>query len=300
MTEILLAIKKIPVFINLNSGSAKHLLPILKRFREVSIQPITPATLPDLIKAEIAAGEDRVIICGGDGTLALAANHLAGSNTALAVLPGGTLNHFAHYLGIPTDVKQALSIALHSQAMDTVDVGCVNNRLFLNTSSVGTYVRFVRTRDYLERYMGYRSASVLAAIRRLVRLRSSRLFFNAEKVRTPLAFIGLRERELSFPSLGKELEQGAHGLHVIILKVETRWEMIRLMFNIIVRGLDPLQKARKVDSRMLESVEIDNHYRKRSIYVALDGELTLQNTPLKYHYIKNGLKVVIPPEIKPL
>lgn len=292
--EIFVSIKKIPIFVNPHSGSAQRLIPILKRYREVAIQPISPSTLPELVQAEIAAGEDRVIVCGGDGTLSLAAQHLAGTPSALAIIPGGTLNHFATYLGIPTDPHQALALALKSNHFAAVDVGYVNKRLFLNTSSVGSYVRFVRTRDYLERYMSYLPASILAGGRRLLRLRSSRLFFNTVKIRTPLAFIGVRERELSFPSLGKELEQGQHGLHVIIVKVETRWEMIRLAFNAIIRGISPLQKAKQLESRIVEQIEIDNHHRKRGIYVALDGELTLQKTPLQYSYVKDALRVVLP------
>lgn len=291
--EVFVSIKKTPVFINPHSGSAQRLMPILKRYREVALQPITPNTLPQLIKAEIALGERRVIVCGGDGTLALAANYLVGTDTALAIIPGGTLNHFASYVGIPDDPERALEMALYSPNRTKIDVGLVNKHLFLNTSSVGAYVHFVRTRDYLERSMSYLSASILAAMKRLIKLRSAKLYFNSVKVRTPLAFVGVRERDLVFPALGKEVPNGRKGLHVIIIKTENRWDMIRLVFNAVMRGIDPLQKARKVDSRMVESIEIDNHSRKHSIYVALDGELTLQKTPLKYSYIKEGLSVVV-------
>lgn len=296
LDHVLPAIHKTPVFINPKSGSAERIIKILENYREVGIQPITPKTLPQLLKAEIDAGYDRVIVCGGDGTLALAAHHVAKTKTALAVLPGGTLNHFAQHLGLPTDIEAALEIALKSPNITEVDVGYVNNRLFLNTSSVGNYVRFVRTRDYLERYTGYLTASVVAGVRRLIRLRSSRLYFEGEKVRSPLAFIGVKERELSFPALGQKLEEGEHGLHVIVVRAESRWEMIRLTFNAMIGGIDPLKKAKQVDSYMVEEIEIDNHHTKKSIYVALDGEITLQKTPLHYYYARNALKVVLPPD----
>ncbi len=292
--DIIPAIQKVPVFINPKSGSAERIMKVLEQHREVAIQLIKPSTLPKLIQVEIEAGCDRVIVCGGDGTLALAANQVARTQTALAVLPGGTLNHFAQHLGLPLDIHQALDIALHSQRTDYVDVGYVNNRLFLNTSSVGNYVRFVRTRDHLERYMGYVPASILAAIRRLIRLRSSRLFFEGERIKSPLAFIGVKERELSFPALGQKIEEGEQGLHIIIIHTESRWEAIRLVFHALIRGVDPLKKARKIDSFMVEEIEIDNYHTKRGIYVALDGEISLLTTPLNYHYASNALKVVLP------
>ena len=105
-----------------------------------------------------------MVVAGGDGTLASAAAVLAGTGTALAVLPGGTLNHFARDHGIPTELDEALELATAGREAE-VDVGYVNDLLFLNTSSVGAYVQFVELRDRLERHLGYRTASILAGLR---------------------------------------------------------------------------------------------------------------------------------------
>lgn len=284
----------IPAFINLGSGSANIVLKHLQADKRLRVYEILPKDLPDALEKEVKAGTTRVLICGGDGTLALAASKLVNTNTAMAVLPGGTLNHFAGNLGIPTDVAAAVEIAVNSQNLQAVDVGYVNDQLFLNTSSVGAYVRFVRTREHLEKRMSYRLASVLAGLRRLLRLRSSRLFIDGVKIRSPLAFIGVRERELSFPALGQERSDGQHGLHMIVITVSGRMEMLWLAFNAMFRGIDPLQKAKQVENRMVESVEVDNIYRKRGLYVAVDGELTLQKTPLRYRYERDALLVVTP------
>src|SRR4029079_10564428 len=84
----------------------------------------------------------------------------------LAILPGGTLNHFARDLGVSTEADEALELAVAGQSRG-VDIGMVNGRVFLNTSSVGAYVRFVRIRERLERRFGYRIASAIAALRLL-------------------------------------------------------------------------------------------------------------------------------------
>ena len=59
------------------------------------------------IQIAIHSGADRVVVAGGDGTVAKAASVLVGKKTALAVVPGGTLNHFAKDHGIPTDQNEA-------------------------------------------------------------------------------------------------------------------------------------------------------------------------------------------------
>ena len=284
---------RLPVLINPHSGSAALLLPYLQQQPCLQVYAVNAVELQTQLRTEMAKGTKRVLICGGDGTLSLAASVLVGSQTEMAILAGGTLNHFVDNLGLPTSVEAALQIALHSSHTTQVDVGYVNDRLFLNTSSVGAYVRFVRTREHLERYMSYRMASMVAGLRRLMRLRAARLYINGVKLRSPLAFIGVRERELSYPVLGQAVDKGQHGLHVIIVKTKNRWTVLTLAFNAIFRGISPLEKAKQVDNRIVDSITIDNHYRKQGIYVALDGEIALLRTPLHYRYERDVLKVVV-------
>ena len=61
-------------------------------------------------KAVAERGDKLVVVGGGDGTISAAASALAGSKTALGILPLGTLNHFARDLGIPTELDEAAKL----------------------------------------------------------------------------------------------------------------------------------------------------------------------------------------------
>ena len=89
-----------------------------------------------------AAGEgyDVVVAFGGDGTVNEAANGLAGSETPLTALPGGSTNVWARTLGIPNDVVDATEHLLRIAdefVPRRVDLGSVNDRHFVFASGVG-------------------------------------------------------------------------------------------------------------------------------------------------------------------
>jgi undecaprenyl-diphosphatase len=104
-------------------------------------------------------------VCGGDGTVNAAAEVALRHGLPLAVLPGGTLNHFAYDLGVE-DVR-ALSRAVERGEAVRVDVGRFvsggKRGVFVNTLSLGVYPELVRERDRWSRRVGNWPAGVLAA-----------------------------------------------------------------------------------------------------------------------------------------
>jgi YegS/Rv2252/BmrU family lipid kinase len=69
-----------------------------------------PGHATDLAREYAARGGRLVIVSGGDGTINEAVNGLAGTETALAILPCGTANVLAKELGIPWDVCRAAGL----------------------------------------------------------------------------------------------------------------------------------------------------------------------------------------------
>src|SRR5436190_20936103 len=77
-----------------------------------------------------------VIAAGGDGTINEIIQALAGSETALGVLPGGTVNVWAREIGIPLDVSGAREVLVNGQTR-RIDLGRANERYFLLMTGIG-------------------------------------------------------------------------------------------------------------------------------------------------------------------
>jgi len=116
---------------------------------------------------------DLLIAGGGDGTLSLAARHLAYRDVALGIVPLGTTNNFARTLGIPLNVAGAVGLLTRGKVAD-VDLGQVNGTFFANLVSVGLSGHVAATvRHDLKRLLG-RAAYPLTALARLPRHRPFR------------------------------------------------------------------------------------------------------------------------------
>jgi len=85
-----------------------------------------------------AAGSDcdAVVIGGGDGSIATAADICARENMPLGVLPLGTMNMLAKDLSIPLNLKDAIE-ALGQGDIRAIDMGDVNGETFLCNATLG-------------------------------------------------------------------------------------------------------------------------------------------------------------------
>ena len=115
-------------------------------------------------------GIDVVVSFGGDGTLNEVATGIAGTDTALAVLPGGSTNVFARTIGLPNDALPAVDLiidALDRNDISPIGLGKVNGRYFTFHTGIGydaAVVKRVEQRASLKRYAGH-PLFVVAALR---------------------------------------------------------------------------------------------------------------------------------------
>jgi diacylglycerol kinase family enzyme len=286
---------RIPAIVNVASGTADEARKVLEQGDAFEVHAVEPDAIASTIRDIVGAGAERVLVSGGDGTIATAAAELLDTPVELAILPGGTLNHFARDLGLSTDATEALALAVEGECRG-VDIGFVNGHVFLNTSSVGAYVRFVRIRERLERRFGYRVASALAALRILFQIRTFAVELEVEGkpriYRTPLVFIGVGERELQLPTLGSRVKDGQRGLHVLVVRSRSRARLLALALAAVGRGVDAVARTPQLDSFVVDRCRVKM---RRPTAVAIDGELVAMHTTLEFELRRDALHVVCPP-----
>jgi len=293
---------RIVVIINASAGagtSTEAIDGLTEQFRSAGLDAqVTSARN----RAELVAAEERalgeaphaVVAGGGDGTVSIVASRLVGTEIALGVLPLGTLNHFAKDLHIPVDIAEAARNIIAGN-VGTVDVGEVNGRFFLNNSSLGIYPEIVRDREIQQRRLGAGKwpafmRATLAVLRRYPFL-SVRLIVNGEdhRRRTPFVFIGNNEYRMEGFNVGQRARLDAGKLSLYVTRHTGRLGLLRLAAMAL---LGTLRQAKEFEALTAEEILIETHHGR--LRVALDGEVTLIDTPLRYRIRPGALRVIVP------
>lgn len=238
-------------------------------------------------------GASIVVAGGGDGTLSATAAGLTGTETTFGVLPVGTLNHFARDLKIPLDLEAAAKVVLQGHT-ERVDVGQVNSKTFLNNSILGLYpiYRFLKE-DEKRRGFGRRMAFVRAAISVLRKYPSLkvRLYVNGQEIvrKTPYILIANNEHAMEGYQLGARQSLSEGKLFIYMLRNKGRLFLLRLLLKLLI-GRFHAADAFEVFSAEEAWVDVKG----KRVGVALDGEVTVLESPLHYRVLPSALKVFVP------
>ena len=241
---------------------------------------------------EAASTSDVVVAAGGDGTVSTVAAAVAGTNTALGVLPAGTLNHFARDLKIPSEYDEAAQTIV-AGAASRVDAAEVNGRLFVNNSSIGIYPNAVEIREALRKAgRGKWVAMAIASWRVLRTYRGVRVQLTANgrriSVRTPFVFIGNNEYVVEGLKIGARENLTSGQLFVYLApKIQTRRLPLLLLRAMAGRAM----KAHDFETIRTTELTIETMSTRR-IVVSLDGETTTLKMPLQYRARPGALRVI--------
>lgn len=254
--------------------------------------------LTALARKAVERGAEIVAAGGGDGTMNAAATALVGTETALGVLPLGTLNHFAKDLGIPLKLEDAIR-NLFSGRVVAVDVGEVNDRFFINNSSLGLYPRIVRQREAhqkrgLPKWIAFIRALFYVAqhhtaLYMRIKIDNARTEFR----RTPFLFIGNNRYVLSGLQIGKRTALTGARLWLCKAPGIDRAALLRLT----LRALSGRLRDDDLEAEEVQEAWIEVHAPRPQ--VATDGEVQTMTSPLHYRIRPQALKVIVPRPIPP-
>lgn len=242
-----------------------------------------------LARKAAEAGEKLVLCIGGDGTVSGVAGGLVRSNSALGIIPAGTGNDFARYLGIPSNPLEALEIALNGKAV-SVDAGMANDWVFINAAGSGFDVEVLRrTLRYKKIFHGL-PAYVLGVLSALFRYPQMDVKIERDG--------GVIEQKSLILSIANGQYIGG-GMHVAPTADTTDGLFDVLYVDEIKRWKIPFLLAGFIKGSHLKW-PIVHHFRCAGLTITtsdrslqLDGEIFEEET-VKYKILPGALKIMVP------
>lgn len=258
------------------------------------IELVDGAAIAEQARSAAERGDRLLIVGGGDGSVSAAAGALAGTETRLAILPLGTLNHFARDLGIPLALDEAAAV-IAAGGERTVDIAEVNGRPFINNAAIGLYPLMLLDRQSQQSRLGRskRLAVVVASLRTMWNFHAWRLRLSAdggeERVETPLLLVGNNQYRLALPDAGSRdsLEDGK--LSVLVMRSKSLPGFLAATARVLI--------GRQRDNDMADLggvTELKVDSARRRLTLGIDGETATLETPLTFRIRPRALRVVAP------
>jgi diacylglycerol kinase (ATP) len=90
------------------------------------------------IEEAVLSGVDRLVVAGGDGSIAPVAAAAGAAGIPVAVVPAGTANDFASRMELPEELSRACELAARGTTLRELELGWLNReRPFVNVASAG-------------------------------------------------------------------------------------------------------------------------------------------------------------------
>jgi diacylglycerol kinase (ATP) len=231
-----------------------------------------------------------ILVAGGDGTVDSVVNSMKKKNINLpiGILPTGTANDFAKFIGMNEDVEEACRQILTSSEKE-VDLGRINDKYFINVASSGLFTDVSQKTDInLKNTMG-KLAYYIKGIEQIPNFRKLKIDVSSKErsfdgeMYLMLVFNGQTAGNMKFAYKAK-IDDGL--LDVIIIKAGMLIDMINLLFEMIKGEHLKYSKGLiyfKTDDLLINCCE--------DIVTDIDGERG-PDFPLRIRCEKGALKIL--------
>jgi diacylglycerol kinase (ATP) len=238
--------------------------------------------------AQNAVGNyEYVVAVGGDGTVNEIASSIVGTNTALAILPFGSGNGLARFLGIPMDTVKAIK-TLNEERVELIDSAKLNDQYFFNMAGMGfdAHISEVFSHDKTRGFGAY----VRSAFREIVNYKPDNYHIEIDGV--------AYEREAFMLSFANSSQYGNNAhvsphasvqdglLDVCIIKPFPLYRFIEMGIRMFTKTSE--------GTKYVEIIRGKNILvrRTKSAPVHLDGEPQILGTETEINVVPDSLKIV--------
>lgn len=236
-------------------------------------------------------GYDIIYAVGGDGTVNEVMNGLVGTDSALAILPGGSGNDFIRTVDGKDDGDNIIKDTING-TKKLIDVGIINGRYFINISSVGFDAEVVLATERFKKLCLSGSAAYIAGLISTI--------FTRKPSRVKIAMDGIEiEKEILLTAVANGKYYGGgmkaapdavfdDGLFdVCVIEKVSKLKML-LLFPQFIKG----RHARFKEVSFYKSKKVCIKSQK-PIAVNVDGEVYM-DTDINFEIVRNKLYVMIP------
>ena len=237
-----------------------------------------------------------VVAAGGDGTINAVAQAVLGSGCPFGVLPQGTFNYFSREHGIPSGTEAATR-ALLAGRIKPVQVGRVNDRVFLVNASIGLYPEVLEEREEWKRQLGRkRIVALFAGLATLLRGHGRMTLEIGYEGRTRTLdtmtlFVGNNPLQLAQVGLQEDGPAGNGRLAAVMLPPTGRLVLLWLMARGMLGRLGESDAVQRFDFRELRVLPGRS---RRKVKVATDGEIRRMALPLRFDVAPQPLPLIVP------
>jgi diacylglycerol kinase family enzyme len=283
------------LILNPASGSAAALLGSLTtgaRERWIRVHVLEPGE--DARHAALAAADDgaeSLAVAGGDGSVAAVAGVAAERDLPLAVVPTGTLNHFARDLGLDLAHPLRALDALYAGHERRVDIGLLNGRPFINNVSLGVYAEMIADPGYRQDKLHVAQTKLQALFSAPGPRRALRITPPEEAPLESVVAVVISNNPYEFARwdrLGQRHRLDTGALQISVLDTSTLDELERLIAGTLRGAIEFRPALRHWTSEHLEMGVLGEVVR-----AGVDGEPITLEAPLRFSVDPGALRVFV-------
>jgi YegS/Rv2252/BmrU family lipid kinase len=268
--------------------------------RQYSIYETTPDNdaTTEAIRAALDDGCKLVVAAGGDGTVSMVADVIAGKDAQLGVLPVGTANVLALELGIPQDVRKAAELLAGEHIERQIDIMRIGEHSFILQVGIGLDSLMINDTDRQAKRRFGRLAYIGTLLAKMVGYRSQRFTLLVDGKRRRLRAFQLMVANagtLGIPPFtwGPHITPSDGQLDLCIVKVRQPRDYLSLLRQIVTGHRQHGPHVEYI--RVSEGVTISAD---EALPVQADGEI-IGETPVQIVVVPHGIKILVPAESDP-